>query len=259
MSASRFLVRGLLAGLLAGIAAFGVAYVIGEPSVTAAIALEESVPADQATHSHQDQTAPTATGDGAVIPRSLQSTLGLLTATVVAGVTLGGLFGVLGGIALGRFGSVSVRATMLGATAAGFVTLYGVPFLAYPPNPPGVGSGDTIEARTASYFLLVAISVLAAVVAVLAGRSLHPRIGGWYAWLTGLAAYLVLSLAAVALMPHFDEVPARFPATVLYDFRTASFIIQLSLWTVLGLALAELVHRLLVGSAAPGRNDHVKA
>ena len=42
ISARDFLVRGLLAGLFAGLVAFGVAYVIGEPSVNAAIAIEES-------------------------------------------------------------------------------------------------------------------------------------------------------------------------------------------------------------------------
>ena len=38
MSARDFLVRGLLAGLIAAFAAFGVAYVVGEPPVRAAIA-----------------------------------------------------------------------------------------------------------------------------------------------------------------------------------------------------------------------------
>ena len=42
LSVRSFLVRGLLAGLVAGIVAFGVAYVVGEPSIDAAIAIEES-------------------------------------------------------------------------------------------------------------------------------------------------------------------------------------------------------------------------
>ena len=41
-SARSFLVRGLLAGLFAGLVAFGVAYVVGEPSINAAIAIEEA-------------------------------------------------------------------------------------------------------------------------------------------------------------------------------------------------------------------------
>ncbi|MCW2804314.1 MAG: hypothetical protein JWN06_2531 [Propionibacteriaceae bacterium] len=246
MSAREFLTRGLLAGLLAGIVAFGVAYVAGEPPVNAAIALEET--AGGAGHSH-DAGTPGHTHDEAEVPRSLQSTLGLLTGTVVAGVTLGGLVGVLSALAMGRFGSVSPRATTTAVAAAGFIVLYVLPFLAYPPNPPAVGSSETIGVRTAAYFTLLAVSVLAAVVAVLVGRHLRTRLDGWHATLVGAATYLVLAGGAVALFPRFNEVPAHYPATVLYDFRLASFATQLALWAVLGLVLAELVHRLATRTA----------
>jgi predicted cobalt transporter CbtA len=49
----------------------------------------------------------------------------------------------------------------------------------------------------------------------------------------------------VALMPGINEVPDGFPATLLFDFRVASFATQLTLWGVLGVALAELGHRLM--------------
>src|SRR5688500_4634322 len=79
MSARDFLVRGLLAGLFAGLVAFGVAYVVGEPSVNAAIAIEESAGLD---HDHPaDESAASEDAGGTEVPRSLQSTLGLLTAT----------------------------------------------------------------------------------------------------------------------------------------------------------------------------------
>jgi predicted cobalt transporter CbtA len=48
----------------------------------------------------------------------------------------------------------------------------------------------------------------------------------------------------VALLPSYSEVPADFPATVLYEFRAASLITQLSLWATLGLTLDELLHRM---------------
>ena len=91
-SARNFLIRGLLAGLFAGLVAVGVAYVVGEPSVNASIAIEES-----------------AHGGGELVPRSLQSTVGLLTGTAVAGVTLGGLVGVLSALALGRIDGLCQR------------------------------------------------------------------------------------------------------------------------------------------------------
>ena len=44
--------------------------------------------------------------------------------------------------------------------------------------------------------------------------------------------------------------PDTFPASVLYDFRRASFLTQLTLWSVLGVVLAELVGRLSGRTAA---------
>lgn len=240
-SARDFLVRGLFAGLFAGLLAFGVAYVIGEPSINAAIALEESAGSG---HDHADE--PTASDGSAAteVPRSLQATAGLLTGTMVAGITLGGLVGVLSALALGRFGRVGVRGVSLSVAAIGFVSVSLLPFVAYPPNPPAVGDSETIGTRTALYFIMLAISIIAAATATLVGRRLAGRWDPWYATLSVVAGYLLVTLTAVALLPSYSEVPADFPATVLYEFRTASLITQLTLWATLGVALGELLHRL---------------
>jgi predicted cobalt transporter CbtA len=233
ISARDFLVRGLLAGLFAGLVAFGVAYLLGEPSVNAAIAIEES-----------------AHGGGAeMVPRSLQSTAGLLTGTMVAGVTLGGLVGVISALALGRLGRFGVRGVSLFVAGVGFVSLSLLPFVAYPPNPPAVGHPETIATRSELYFIMVAISIIAAITAVLIGRKLAVRWGTWYASLTAIAGYLLVTLSAIALLPTYSEVPADFPATVLYEFRMASLATQLSLWATIGIALGELLHR---------RQDHTE-
>jgi predicted cobalt transporter CbtA len=226
-SARDFLVRGLLAGLFAGLVAFGVAYVVGEPSVNAAIAIEES-----------------AHGGEELVPRSLQSTVGLLTGTTVAGVTLGGLVGALSALALGRLGRLGVRGVSLSLAAMGFVSVSLLPFVAYPPNPPTVGHPETIGTRTELYFILVAISIIAAVTAVVVGRRLAARWGIWYATLSAIVGYLLVTLTAIALLPSYSEVPADFPATVLYEFRVASLVTQLALWATLGVTLGELLYRL---------------
>jgi predicted cobalt transporter CbtA len=226
-SARDFLIRGLLAGLFAGLVAFGVAYVVGEPSVDAAIAIEES-----------------AHGGGELVPRSLQSTVGLLTGTTVAGVTLGGLVGVLSALALGRLGRLGVGGVSLSLASMGFVSVSLLPFLAYPPNPPAVGHPETIGTRTELYFILVAISIIAAVTAVVVGHRLAARWGAWYATLSAVVGYLLVTLTAIALLPSYSEVPADFPATVLYEFRVASLATQLALWATLGVTLGELLYRL---------------
>ena len=227
-SARDFLTRGLLAGLFAGVVAFGVAYLVGEPSVNAAIAIEESA------HGAGEE----------VVPRSLQSTVGLLTGTAVAGVTLGGLVGVLCALALGRLGRLGVRGVSLSLASMGFVSVSLLPFVAYPPNPPAVGHPETIGTRTELYFILVAISIIAAVTAVVVGRRLAARWGVWYASLSAVVGYLLVTLTAIALLPSYSEVPADFPATVLYEFRVASLVTQLALWATLGVTLGELLYRL---------------
>jgi putative cobalt transporter subunit CbtA len=244
MSARDFLIRGLLAGLLAGLAAFAVAFAVGEPSVRAAIAIEQAgaEPADQ-THVHGGTGEQPSPADE--VPRSLQSTAGLLTGTLVGGVTFGGLVGVLNALALGRLGRLGIRATSLTIAGIGFVAIYALPFLAYPPSPPGVGRSETIGYRTALYFLMTAISLIAAITAITVGRRMARHWGAWYAALAAVGGYLVVALAAVALMPGVNEVPAGFPATLLFNFRIASFATQLTLWGTLGVALAELGHRLV--------------
>jgi predicted cobalt transporter CbtA len=240
-SARSFLVRGLLAGLVAGLVAFGVAYVVGEPSLSAAIAIEES----GGLAGHHAHHAPASDGSGdTAVSRLLQSTAGLLTGTLIAGVTLGGLLGVLSALALGRLGRLDERGVSLALAAIGFVSVSLMPFVAYPPNPPGIGHPTTIGVRTALYFIMLAASVIAAVTAVLVGRELAVRWGTWYATLAAIVGYLLVTITAMALLPGYSEVPADFPATVLYEFRGASLLTQLALWATLGVALGELLYRL---------------
>src|SRR4051794_8681674 len=82
------LVRGMLAGLIAGVLAFGFAYAFGEPSVNAAIGLEESA---GHSHSHDAGPAPAEAHEEELVPRDIQSTVGLLTGVLVYGVAIGGL------------------------------------------------------------------------------------------------------------------------------------------------------------------------
>ncbi len=249
-----FLVRGLLAGLLAGLAAFVVGYVVGEPPVAASIAIEEQ----GGGHSHEAEAqapAPDEEEAGTEVPRDLQSTIGLATGMLVLGTALGGLAGIMTGAAFGRFGRRSARSTSLAVAGVAFTVFYVVPYLIYPPNPPAVGHGETIGYRTSLYFAMLAISVLAAVLALYLGRRLQPNLGAWYAGLVGVGVYLVIVLIALGVMPRYDEVPAEFPAVLLYQFRQASVVTQAVLWGVIGVVLGELTHRLAIKGRPQARTE----
>ena len=223
------LTRGLFAGLLAGILALGVAEVLGEPQVSRAVAFE-------AQHQHQP-------AEPAVVSRDVQSTIGLATGVLVIGTALGGIFALAFAFAYGRIGRISARATAVLVAAAGFGAVYLVPFLKYPANPPSVGQASTIDHRTALYFAMLLISVVTTTGAIVLGRRLAPRVGGWNAALLAGAAFIAVTAAALAVMPGVNEVPATFPATTLWRFRVASLATQLTLWAAIGLIFGALTER----------------
>ncbi|MFT3877739.1 MAG: CbtA family protein [Propioniciclava sp.] len=256
-----FLVRGLLAGLIAGIAAFVVGYAVGEPPVAASIAIEEAAGGHDHGTAAEEPAAAEEEDEGTEVPRPVQSTVGLATGFLVLGAALGGATGLLTGAAMGRFFSrTSVRVTALGVTAVAFVSVFFVPYLIYPPNPPAVGDGETIGYRTSLYFAMVALSIAAAVLGLLVNRNLRAKLGSWYAALAGVATYVVLAVVALGVMPRYDEVPTEgFPPSLLWEFRLSSLLTQIVLWGVLGIVLAELSHRALAQKTAPGSRRLINA
>jgi predicted cobalt transporter CbtA len=55
-------------------------------------------------------------------------------------------------------------------------------------------------------------------------------------------------------LPAVNEVPAEFPAVVLWRFRIASLGAQLVMWATIGLAFGAVAERVAAGrSASPAR------
>jgi hypothetical protein len=238
------LVRGMLAGLVAGLIYAIFAYVFGEPQVDLAIAYEDQVAAAAGEPAGEE-----------LVGRGVQSTVGLTVAAVVYGVAIGGIFALVYALAQGRVGQLGARGTAAVLALLGFGAGYAVPFLKYPANPPASSIDDTIGQRTGLYLAMVVLSVLLAVAAVVLRERLLAAWGGWNATLVAAAGYAVLVGIAMAVLPTIAETPADFPATVLYEFRLASFAGQLALWTVLGVLFGALVERSPRGSrTAAGRS-----
>ncbi|MBT2407972.1 MULTISPECIES: CbtA family protein [unclassified Streptomyces] len=233
------LVRGMLAGLLAGVAAFLVAYLLGEAKVDAAIAIEEAAAA--AGHDH---------GEEAPVSRALQATAGLGTGVLLYGVALGGIAALVFCYALGRIGRFGPRATAALVTGGLFVTMTLVPFFKYPANPPAVGDPDTATRRTILYLLMIALSALLAAGALILGRRLAPKLGNWNASVVASLAFIAVIGVSYAFLPGINEVPADFPAALIWQFRLASLAIQAALWTTFGLAFGYLAERALVPGVA---------
>lgn len=222
------LIRGMLVGVLAGLLAAAFAYVFGEPSVDWAIAFEE----------HSKVAG--AMEEPELVSRAVQSTIGLLTGTVVIGAAIGGIFGLAYAFALGRLGRLSPAATAVALAFAGFLVIALVPQLKYPANPPAVGNPDTIGVRTGLYFAMLGLSVAFAVVSLVVGRAIARSRGIWAGVLGGLALYAVVVAVTMGAMPSIDEVPEGFSGAVLWNFRLASLGIGAVLWGTLGLGFGSL-------------------
>jgi hypothetical protein len=69
--------------------------------------------------------------------------------------------------------------------------------------------------------------------------------GPWNAFLTAAGAYLIVVIVVGVALPPVNEVPAEFPAVVLWRFRIASAGAQLITWTTIGLFFGALAERVL--------------
>ncbi|MGH3358600.1 MAG: CbtA family protein [Nocardioidaceae bacterium] len=242
MNARTFLVRGLLAGLVAGLVAFALASFIGEPSIRTSIAIEES--AGGAAHPHGPETSGHShDAEETVVSRQDQSTWGLLTATVVLGTALGGIVALASAAAVGRLGRLRPGASTVVVTLLGFVAFCVVPYAKYPPNPPAVGEASTIGARTAGYFGYTALAILGVVLAVVAARRLASRWSVFPAVVLPVVGFVVAMTALGFALPPGDQIPSSFPAETLWEFRTASFVVQAGLWAVLAVVLGGSIDK----------------
>ena len=213
----------MLAGVVAGLLVFVCARLIGEPQVERAIAFEQAM-------DHRNGGGPEAE----MVSRHVQRTIGLLAGTLTYGTAMGGLFGLVFALVSGRIDITSPQTLSAVLAALGFLSVGLVPALKYPANPPAVGNPDTIGIRTASYFLLIACSVAALVFALQMGSRIALRWHNSNRWVLASIFYLAVLTFLLHFLPEIDEVPAGFPATLLWKFRVAALEIQLVLWATIG-------------------------
>lgn len=212
--------RGAAAGAVAGLASAAWSLALVEPVLERAVALEG--PAD------------------GPVSRSVQRLVGLPVGSVLVGVALGLLFSLA--YRLGSPATPTWHRSM--ATAGGaFLALALVPGLVYPPNPPGVGSPDTVGERTTAYLLAVALGVVVVLASHAALRDLARR--GVPQPLRQsavvVAACLIVAFGYV-LLPAFPD-PVDAPATLVWDFRIRSLGSLAVLYAVLGAVFAILSTR----------------
>jgi hypothetical protein len=239
----KVLICGLAAGACGGLLATGFAAMVGEPAVDRSIAYEHGrvLRAAKAAGVQHEVVIP------APVPRSVQKSAGLLTAAVVYGMALGGVFALVFSVAYGRIARAAPRVTAYGLAAAAFVVVYLVPFLKYPASPPGTTNPETVGRRTALYLTMIAISVLAAIAAARLRPRLEGRFGSHSGRLLAGMVFVAVVVAAGVGLPSVNEVPADFPARTLWRFREASLGMQAVIWATIAFVFGATAQRVMTG------------
>jgi predicted cobalt transporter CbtA len=225
------IVGAVVAGVVAGLLASVLMTFTAEPVIDRAIALEEA-------HHAQE---PNAAVEPEIVSRSTQKGVGRFAAYGLGG----GAYGVLFGIAFlalrrrrpGAFGP----ALLAGALLAGSFTV--MPFLKYPPNPPGVGDPATLTERQWKYLALIFLSLVVLSAAVRLSGRLRERGRADEERLVAVALAIVVPLGVVcAVLPPFPDA-VEVPANLLWRFRIASLGGNLLLWSVLTLTFGAAAVR----------------
>jgi predicted cobalt transporter CbtA len=244
--------RGLLAGAFAGVLAFIFARIFVEPVIDRAIGYEDGVGAaheamEHGAHEHGAE----------VFTRGIQANIGMGFGVLAFSVAMGALFAVVFAVTYGRVGNVSARLLSVYVAGGMLLSLYVVPALKYPANPPAVSLDETIRQRTLLYLLMVVVSAAFFVGAVYLGRRLAVRMGPWNATLAAAGSYIVVIAVVMLILPTIDETPGPlrdsagtiiyqgFPADDLYQFRLFSLGTQVVMWATIGLVFATLASRFL--------------
>jgi hypothetical protein len=228
----KLLVRGMLAGIAAGLLTFGFARLVGEPQVDQAISFEERADAAKGEAPEPE-----------LVSRDTQAGLGLLTGVVTYGAAFGGLFALVFAYAYGRVGALSARALSAWLALGAFIALVIVPNVKYPANPPSVGDPETIGMRTGLFFLMIAISLAALVFSLKVRRRAALKLGAWNGSIVAGVVFVVIIAAVQLSMPTINEVPAAFPAVLLWKFRVAAIGMQVIMWTTIGLLFGAMVEQ----------------
>lgn len=265
----RIIGRGVLLGALGGLLAFVFARILAEPIIGRAIDYESG--RDDAQMALDRAAGRPMPMEGAeLFTRDVQADIGLGFGVIVFGVAMGALFAVVYTVCLGRVGALRSRTLALLVAAGMFATLYAVPFLKYPANPPSIGHPETIKERTGLYVAMVVLTGVLLLGAIWLGRKLRARLDTWTATIAAGVAFVVAIGVVMVLLPPLGHLSANhaygdfdtetpqpltdptgrivypgFPADDLFHFRLYSFAAQAILWLVIGVGFAWLAPRLL--------------
>ena len=162
---------------------------------------------------------------------------GQVLAGAILGTSIGALFGIV--YALSRNSLPQGNDLKKTLTLAGimWLTLFFIPFLKYPANPPTVGEAETVVLRAVLYLSFIAISGLGAVAFYQLSKKIKSK-----SKIIPVVGYGMFIAIVFALMPpNPDEITA--PMDLVNGFRAMSVVAVSVFWVSIAVILGGLWHK----------------
>jgi len=156
---------------------------------------------------------------------------GQVLAGVILGVAMGSLFGIVYALSRNSLpGKTDVTKAMI-LSLIMWITIYLIPFLKYPANPPTVGDGDTVILRAVLYVSFIAISGISALLFYKISKKFQNN----KKYLGILGYGIFISVVFFAMPENPDNITA--PMNLVTEFRFMSILGVTSFWGSIGIIL----------------------
>ena len=231
MKSALFIAIVLVSGVIAGLAHGGINLAIVEPYLDEAIGIENQ---NLFALGEEEDTPDFWVQYEAY--RTWQKG-GQVLAGVILGVSIGALFGIVYSLSRQVLpGSNDVKKALILAGIM-WLTIFFIPFLKYPANPPTVGDPETVVLRGILHLSFVAISGFGA----FGFYQLSKKFKGNKKLISAIA-YAVFIGGVFLIMPENpDDISA--PMNLVHGFRTVSVMAVSSFWIVMPIMLGLLWHK----------------
>ena len=156
---------------------------------------------------------------------------GQVLAGAILGTSLGSLFGIIYALSKKSLPSKNNIGKTLILAGLMWFTLFVIPFLKYPANPPTVGDGDTVVLRGILYLALIAISGFMA----LGFYQIFKRLKAKNKILAVIGYAVLISITLFIMPENPDEVSTSME--LINGFRMVAFLTGTLFWFTLALFL----------------------
>ena len=226
-----FIVIVLISGAFAGLIHGTVNFAIVEPYLDQAIGIENQNLF--ATGEEKDTSEFGVEYEGYRIWQKS----GQILAGVILGTSIGALFGIVFALSRNSLpGNNDVKKALVLAGVMWF-TMFVIPFLKYPANPPTVGDPETVVLRSILYLSFITISGFGAVGFYKLSQKFQSK-----RKLVAIIGYSIFISVVFFVMPENpDEITA--PMDLVNEFRIMSFLGVTSFWISIGVILGLFWNR----------------